>query len=373
MLNIYGVLLGRVCLLTCKRHLSELFIALTVWLTFFVTAIQCHFAVHITTLLLVLAFKAKTLLGFYVIFEATVVPIVLVIFIYGYQPEKIQASFYLIIYTVVRRMPLLIYILTDSSLSCLAATLAFMVKTPLFIFHAWLPKAHVEAPVAGSIILAGVLLKLGTYGLFLILPQYAMRPILSFYLALSLLGGVVCSLLCLRDGDIKTLIAHSSVVHMGVVNLGLLRGSEVGYCGAVMISIGHGLCSPFLFAFSYHLYCSSHSRLLCNNIIAWPSLIRILGVLVSINMRLPPRLGLWSELLITIGIYGIGSIAIPFILLMIFLRACYNLYIYTSCAHAKKSSYIKEIISLPIVQVCVLCYRSLLYLDFLHISFLPKS
>lgn len=223
--------------------------------------------VHLTTLLLVLAFKANTLLGFYVIFEATVVPIVILIFLFGYQPEKIQARFYLLLYTVARRLPLLLYIITDSSLSCLAATLAFMVKTPLFMFHAWLPKAHVEAPVAGSILLAGVMLKLGAYGLFLMLPRFAIRPIISFYLALRLLGGVVCSLLCLRDGDMKTLIAHSSVVHIGVVNLGLLSGTEIGYCGAVLISIGHGLCSPFLFAFAYDLYRASHSRLLCNNMI----------------------------------------------------------------------------------------------------------
>ena len=99
--------------------------------------------------------------------------------------------------------------------------------------------------------LAGVLLKLGSYGLMIFLPYVKMNGLISTYFVLSLLGCIVGSLTCLRQRDIKLLVAYSSVVHMGVVNLGLIRGREFGYSCALMIVLGHGLRSPFLFAFSF--------------------------------------------------------------------------------------------------------------------------
>lgn len=102
--------------------------------------------------------------------------------------------------------------------------MAFLVKLPIYIFHLWLPKAHVEAPVAGSIILAGVLLKLGGYGLIrvLLIFQKISLNFSSLWVRISLVGGVVVSLLCLRQVDIKSLIAYSSVVHMRIVLCGLM-------------------------------------------------------------------------------------------------------------------------------------------------------
>lgn len=114
-------------------------------------------------------------------------------------------------------------------------------------------------------VLAGVLLKLGSYGLLLFLPFIKLNLIISLYLGLTLVGSFVGSLLCLRQGDIKLLIAYSSVVHIGVVTLGILSGSEIGYSCSLIMILGHGLRSPFIFAFSYWLYSSSHSRLVLNN------------------------------------------------------------------------------------------------------------
>ena len=119
--------------------------------------------------------------------------------------------------------------------------------------------------MGGSIFLAGILLKLGSYGLLIFLPFIKMNSLLLFYFSISLLGSLVGALICLRQSDIKILIAYSSVVHMGVVTIGFISGSEFGYSCAFLIVIGHGLCSPFIFAFSYNFYEASHSRLMVNN------------------------------------------------------------------------------------------------------------
>ena len=100
-------------------------------------------------------------------------------------------------------------------------------------------------------VLAGVLLKMGTYGLLLFLPYIKTNSLLVFYFGLSLVGSSVGALICLRQGDLKVLVAYSSVVHMGVVRIGLIRGTELGYTCALMMALAHGLCSPFLFAISY--------------------------------------------------------------------------------------------------------------------------
>jgi len=118
-------------------------------------------------------------------------------------------------------------------------------------------------------VLAGVLLKLGSYGLLLFLPCIKLNLWLVLSLSIRLVGSSVCSLLCLRQGDMKLLIAYSSVVHMGVVTLGFVRGTEMGYSCGMMMILGHGLVSPFLFAFSFWLYRASHSRLLVNNNGSW--------------------------------------------------------------------------------------------------------
>jgi len=201
-----------------------------------------------------LAFKTKRLLIFYMCFEFSLIPTVLIIFIYGYQPEKLQASFALLLYTVTRRLPLLFYILhfdikIARRMVTLWASLSFIIKTPLFIFHIWLPKAHVEAPIGGSMILAGLLLKLGSYGLILFLPTFKLNTVLVYYYSISLLDSIMRAILRARQGDLKLLIAYSSVVHIGIVRLGLLRGTEMGYCSRIIMIIRHGLCSPFIFAF----------------------------------------------------------------------------------------------------------------------------
>jgi len=246
---------------------------------------------------------AKTI-SFYFLFEISLLPTLLIVMFYGYQPEKLQARLYLLLYTVLASLPLLLALLTlpphlsslvtrNAPFLAVTLTLGFIVKTPMYLVHVWLPKAHVEAPVAGSIVLAGVLLKLGRFGLILFCPHFESLWLL-LYLCLSLLGSVLCGVICTRQWDRKRLIAYSSVVHIGVVTIGVVAGSELGYRCAVIIIIAHGVCSPIIFAVAFLFYSNRHTRLLRGNRgqLGLPVYTALLFLLLAINMGVPPFLNL---------------------------------------------------------------------------------
>lgn len=265
----------------------------------------------------VLSIKTKSLILFYLFFELRVLPITLIVFFYGYQPEKLRASLFLLLYTVTGSLPLLWMIVSDhvpmgivcGSLLAFPITLCFMIKTPMYLLHIWLPKAHVQAPIGGSMVLARVLLKLGSYGLLLFLPHLKLNLIVIFYYSISLLGSIVRALICMRQGDLKLIIAYSSIVHMGVVRVGFLCGTELGYTCGLIMAIRHGLCSPILFAYSYWLYESTYSRLSLNNPRSFPNILGGMFALVTLNIGVPPSLGLWSEVFMTISVLNSWGLA----------------------------------------------------------------
>lgn len=154
-------------------------------------------------------FCAYKSLRFYLLFEMSIPPTLFLIVIFGYQPEKLTAGSYLILYTVLSSLPMFVVILSfptylasvpvsPSAFVTLAITAGFIVKTPLYLVHVWLPKAHVEAPVAGSMILAGVLLKLGRYGLLVFIPFFT-HDLLIMYIYVSVIGGILCRFTCVRQ------------------------------------------------------------------------------------------------------------------------------------------------------------------------------
>jgi len=202
----------------------------------------------ILLLILILCFSRRNLLLFYFFFETSLIPTLLLIIIWGYQPERLQAGTYLILYTISASLPLLISLLIlinhnghlninllfsmmplNSTLSfiwSLQLSMAFLVKLPLYSTHLWLPKAHVEAPVAGSMILAGILLKLGVYGLLRIYSIFPEIPttLLFIIIPLRVVGAILTSFICLRQTDFKALIAYSSVGHIGLLSGGIFSG-----------------------------------------------------------------------------------------------------------------------------------------------------
>nr|APT41423.1 NADH dehydrogenase subunit 4 [Brumptomyia travassosi] len=308
--------------------------------------------------LLVLTFSSMNIFMFYLFFEGSLIPTFFLVLGWGYQPERLQAGLYLLFYTLLASLPLLITIFYLYSIFnsldyyfynmssefnfyiYLSLILAFLVKMPMFLVHLWLPKAHVEAPIAGSMILAGVLLKLGGYGLmrvFMIIQYFGVQ-FNYLWVSISLIGGSLVSLLCLCQTDMKSLIAYSSVVHMGIVIGGLMTMTYWGYSGSYGLMIAHGLCSSGLFCLANIVYERSGSRSLLINrgmLTLMPSLALWWFLLSSMNMAAPPSLNLLSEVSLLNSIVMWSWLSMIMLFFISFLGAAYTLYLYAYSQHGK--------------------------------------
>jgi len=204
----------------------------------------------------VVFFITSSLIVFYVCFEGVLFPMFILLLTFGQSFEKVNASVFLLLYTIIGSFPFLLFALrcfsSVSALSELSSLpvlytlfVTFGAKSPLFWLHAWLPKAHTEAPLLGSILLSGVLLKLGGYGIYLLAPSLHLCSSLLLLLCLS--GSVLCCFVTLRCWDSKLLVAYSSIVHMGAATTGLLCGTSCSSTSALLAMVSHSLVSPVLF------------------------------------------------------------------------------------------------------------------------------
>nr|YP_010555860.1 NADH dehydrogenase subunit 4 [Marcia hiantina]UYR95092.1 NADH dehydrogenase subunit 4 [Marcia hiantina] len=313
----------------------------------------------------ILFFQSCSWMDFYFFFEFSLVPTFFLILKWGYRPERLQAGTYMIIYTVSSSLPLLMglawfwfcvgsdFMLLAkmlSSFSCedlswpwLVMSLGFIVKLPVYGVHGWLPKAHVEAPLSGSMLLAGILLKFGGYGIirFMWFADINMSKVVQFVLVVSLWGGLLSGMICLCQSDLKSLIAYSSIGHMAMALGGFLTLYAVGKTACVCMLFAHGLCSPILFSLAASSYDISGSRnvLLTKGVLrGFPFFSALWFFFCVLNMGVPPSLNFFSEVFCVGSLVWMDSAYGVFGGLMCFLAGCYCLVLYGLVNHGSPSS-----------------------------------
>nr|YP_010248590.1 NADH dehydrogenase subunit 4 [Trachys variolaris]QTK22444.1 NADH dehydrogenase subunit 4 [Trachys variolaris] len=306
---------------------------------------------------LFITFSSMNLFIFYLFFEVSLIPTLMLILGWGYQPERLQAGVYLLFYTLLASLPMMIsvfylfysnnslefFLLKNYSWSFyffICLNFVFFIKIPMYFVHLWLPKAHVEAPVSGSMILAGIMLKLGGYGLMRLLTLFSsiINSLNYIFVSISLVGGVIVSLMCLRQVDIKALIAYSSVAHMGLVLSGIMSLTYMGFSGALIMMIAHGLSSSALFCLANISYERINSRSLFINkglLNIMPSMSLWWFLLSACNMASPPSLNLFGEIMLINSLVGWSNFCMGFLALISFFSCCYSLFLFSYSQHGK--------------------------------------
>lgn len=319
--------------------------------------------------LLIGVFTVMDVLGFYVLYEGVLIPMFYIIGVWGAREQKITAAYYFFFYTLLGSVVMLIsimYIYTISGTTdyvtlmgyeleenvqkivFIAFIASLAVKIPLYPFHIWLPQAHVEAPVAGSVLLAGVLIKLGSYGL--IRYSVGLTPLACEYFApimytLSLLGVIYASITTIRQTDLKRIIAYSSVGHMGIVTIGIFTMNVEGIEGSIYLQIAHGIVSSGLFIIVTQLYERYHTRIVKyyrGVTMTMPVYSTMFLILTMSNIGVPGTSNYIGEIMAIAGAMEENGLVAVLAGLGMVLSASYGLFIYNRVSFGAISAYMTE-------------------------------
>jgi NADH-ubiquinone oxidoreductase chain 4 len=317
------------------------------------------------------AFVSLDLLLFYIFFESVLPILFIVIILFGHDENRFRSAFLFFLYTLAGSLPMLLCILliysylgstdfqlislTDISLEYqkilwLGFFLAFAVKTPLYPFTIWLPKAHADSPLAGSIILAATILKLATYGYLRVLINFLpdasnfFGPLVQTF---AIIAIIFASFSTIIQQDTKRLIAYSSIAHMGVVVLGLFSNNIQGIEGGILLAIGHGFVSPALFICVGGIIYDRTGTRVINYIRGLATYMPVFTIMFFIftlcNTGIPLSLNFLGEQLSLIGIWERNPIISALGATGIVLSACYSIFLYNRLSYGNLSPHIKII------------------------------
>ena len=379
---------------------------LTSWETIKVDLKKYLVAFLVMEFFLIGVFCVLDLLLFYIFFESVLIPMFLIIGIWGSRERKIRASYFFFLYTLLGSVLMLLSVLyiyyqlgtTDYeilltfSFSLLeqkfmwfAFFASFATKVPMVPVHLWLPEAHVEAPTAGSVILAGVLLKLGTYGF--IRFSFAIFSEACFYFSpfvysMSVVGIVYTSLTAIRQSDFKRIIAYTSVAHMNLVMLGLFSFNVIGLEGSILQSLSHGFVASALFLIIGVVYDRHHTRMVKyygGLVHTMPIYVIIFLFFTMANIGLPGTGSFVGEFLILAGIFK-SNTTIAFLgATGMIVGGCYSLWLFNRISYGNlKTQYFSHYLDINkrefliffplILGTCVMGIYPSVFLNSIHFS-----